>query len=701
MLLRLKLPSSMKPHESAILLCVELRAPPASEATKDKPVVSTQLDVGPLVRTLCQAGLLAFTDENHKGKLYLPWSKKNQEALQTKTKVSLLKLLPEVVSSSVAITSSTDLTASSLHAAVSSFISVKLSDLGWLQIGDVFVKDGAKLLMNGKRAGIWPAISLEISPEEESLLCHIRFHFVSLRFAREQSFQSDSSSSSDEDDEDDGNPRASSYRCLLPDCKPVCLLPDPADDSNTSVLNSRERKIWKSQGIDLPKGVRTVMVKYPHNPGTSDCGKDSGCFRVPEVCLLLAPPHFMQSRSSSPAFLDEKERVSNEAKAAICSLTFRLTSDGKNTKLVTSCECLEQPHEESEATRLGVTPLGALAAPKQTVETSNPTVDAPYHLPSGQSFPGFRSAIQQVDMSSLEGALSPRIQIAIAPPRRIPTLLSHQATDLPGQTDCEAEKGTDLLAMQNQTGDVPLHGKPKLASKPTQPITLTIPKRRVHTYSSGTNKSHAATASAAGSTNLVLNIKRQHANKVRVKSKKKDAGSSLTANLSKINLSGGTHFSKKPLAVKPQGAAASSLKPKLCKINFSSITHSCNTATKPFTAKKRKAGSTNALGPGAKSTKGQNSLKDEPVKKAKRDRKAPKKAKSAYVLWTATARTLLVQENPNLDSKEVTKLLKVKWKTVDKQEKKKWEEAAKEDKKRFDTEQEAYLAKLAQHAPVP
>jgi hypothetical protein len=77
--------------------------------------------------------------------------------------------------------------------------------------------------------------------------------------------------------------------------------------------------------------------------------------------------------------------------------------------------------------------------------------------------------------------------------------------------------------------------------------------------------------------------------------------------------------------------------------------------------------------------------------RAKKAKNAPKNAKSAYIFYCQNERPNLKTENPNLDAKEVLKILGGKWKETDEETKAKYQKMAEEDKIRYAEEMKTYV----------
>jgi len=79
-------------------------------------------------------------------------------------------------------------------------------------------------------------------------------------------------------------------------------------------------------------------------------------------------------------------------------------------------------------------------------------------------------------------------------------------------------------------------------------------------------------------------------------------------------------------------------------------------------------------------------------KRAKKDKDAPKKSMSAYILYSNDVRDKVRQTNPGIAFGEVAKKISEQWKNITASEKKKFEDKAAKDKQRYETEMEAYRA---------
>eukprot|EP00467_Chlorarachnion_reptans_P007869 CAMPEP_0114505740 /NCGR_PEP_ID=MMETSP0109-20121206/11022_1 /TAXON_ID=29199 /ORGANISM="Chlorarachnion reptans, Strain CCCM449" /LENGTH=819 /DNA_ID=CAMNT_0001684215 /DNA_START=201 /DNA_END=2660 /DNA_ORIENTATION=+ len=77
-------------------------------------------------------------------------------------------------------------------------------------------------------------------------------------------------------------------------------------------------------------------------------------------------------------------------------------------------------------------------------------------------------------------------------------------------------------------------------------------------------------------------------------------------------------------------------------------------------------------------------------KRKRKDKNAPKRAKSAFMLFVQKRRKTVKEENPNLKFGEISKLMGEKWKELPDDEKKEFLNAAKNDKIRAEKEKEKY-----------
>jgi len=80
-------------------------------------------------------------------------------------------------------------------------------------------------------------------------------------------------------------------------------------------------------------------------------------------------------------------------------------------------------------------------------------------------------------------------------------------------------------------------------------------------------------------------------------------------------------------------------------------------------------------------------------KGGKKDKDAPKRAKSAYLFFSVKERAELKKKNPDLAFGELSKKVAKKWNNASDATRKKYEEKAVEDKKRYAREMKAYRKK--------
>ena len=76
--------------------------------------------------------------------------------------------------------------------------------------------------------------------------------------------------------------------------------------------------------------------------------------------------------------------------------------------------------------------------------------------------------------------------------------------------------------------------------------------------------------------------------------------------------------------------------------------------------------------------------------KAKKDPNAPKKPRSAYILFSMDEGKKIRESNPSMSSPEVMKLVGQRWSELDPKEKQRFEEKSAADKERYNDEAEAY-----------
>lgn len=80
-------------------------------------------------------------------------------------------------------------------------------------------------------------------------------------------------------------------------------------------------------------------------------------------------------------------------------------------------------------------------------------------------------------------------------------------------------------------------------------------------------------------------------------------------------------------------------------------------------------------------------------KKKKRDPNAPKRATSAFMLYSSAMRPIIKKDKPDTKFGEMGKLIGEKWREISSEEKEKYEAQVKNDKERYTREMAAYKAK--------
>lgn len=85
-----------------------------------------------------------------------------------------------------------------------------------------------------------------------------------------------------------------------------------------------------------------------------------------------------------------------------------------------------------------------------------------------------------------------------------------------------------------------------------------------------------------------------------------------------------------------------------------------------------------------------NKIEKPKKKKTKRDPNAPKKPRSAYILFSSDNRVDVKKENPDMIPTDVTKEVARMWREADEDVKEEYKEKAEEDKKRYQDEMEIY-----------
>jgi len=80
-------------------------------------------------------------------------------------------------------------------------------------------------------------------------------------------------------------------------------------------------------------------------------------------------------------------------------------------------------------------------------------------------------------------------------------------------------------------------------------------------------------------------------------------------------------------------------------------------------------------------------------KKKKKDPNAPKRATSAFMLYSSAMRPIIKKDKPDVKFGEMGKLIGEKWREVSSEEKKKYDAEVNKDKERYNKEMVAYKAK--------
>lgn len=79
------------------------------------------------------------------------------------------------------------------------------------------------------------------------------------------------------------------------------------------------------------------------------------------------------------------------------------------------------------------------------------------------------------------------------------------------------------------------------------------------------------------------------------------------------------------------------------------------------------------------------------VRRRKKDKNAPKRALTAYMIFSKETRPVVVSENPSLTFTEVGRLLGEKWRALSSDQKKPFEQKSEADKDRYRMEREKYI----------
>ena len=81
--------------------------------------------------------------------------------------------------------------------------------------------------------------------------------------------------------------------------------------------------------------------------------------------------------------------------------------------------------------------------------------------------------------------------------------------------------------------------------------------------------------------------------------------------------------------------------------------------------------------------------------KREKDPNAPKKALSAFFMFSSERRVSLKKEKPELDNRQIIYEMSNEWNQMKDEDKKKYHDLADEDKKRYEKEKAAYDAKIS------
>ena len=85
--------------------------------------------------------------------------------------------------------------------------------------------------------------------------------------------------------------------------------------------------------------------------------------------------------------------------------------------------------------------------------------------------------------------------------------------------------------------------------------------------------------------------------------------------------------------------------------------------------------------------------KERKAKKAKKDKDAPKRSISAFFFYNKERREKLKKEKPEIDIKEIIRIMSAEWNALTDEKKKPYIQKAEADKKRYEAEKKAYDAK--------
>jgi len=88
-----------------------------------------------------------------------------------------------------------------------------------------------------------------------------------------------------------------------------------------------------------------------------------------------------------------------------------------------------------------------------------------------------------------------------------------------------------------------------------------------------------------------------------------------------------------------------------------------------------------------------NGIKSVKRKRTKKDKNAPKNPRNAYIFFMLDVRPRRVEQHPDKEPKDITRLLGEEWKELNDKKKTKYKEQAAEDKQRYEREMKAYKKK--------
>ena len=87
-------------------------------------------------------------------------------------------------------------------------------------------------------------------------------------------------------------------------------------------------------------------------------------------------------------------------------------------------------------------------------------------------------------------------------------------------------------------------------------------------------------------------------------------------------------------------------------------------------------------------------------KKKKAKRNGPKRGRTSYIFFCTEQRPIIKKENPDMNTKEITSQLGVRWKALSEKEKKPYVKLAQNDKDRYDKEKADYVDEEEDDEPV-